>query len=392
MSAGAPVGFGGVVLPNPNNIKPMADTDQPPTAATPLAGGATMGNGVYYGGTKMDASNPASAQIIPGMMRTAATKTAPNGGPGLAAVIADKEFQGFSPAEKRQILSRVTGEKELNDFSDGETMEFISRATARLQSTRPDLFPPPGVPRPQPVNMQQSPLGSTDYSDPSLPKFGGMHGGSYEFAPRDENGQIVDVNSPQMRNAAIGGTAGIATYLNRGTIVPAAKTLGAGAVVEEGVRRGSKALGINLPDWVPAFAGMTAANVVGSRAGNKSSPKESAGESAAAASSEAEASGTRVPVGKLAKEVPNPDPYKFSGAPKSMDIVDSTNVGKVGYEPDSRTMTVEYKNGFVYSYHGVPQEIYQQSKDAESIGSYISRNVKGRYETVRRGSVLVKKR
>lgn len=102
--------------------------------------------------------------------------------------------------------------------------------------------------------------------------------------------------------------------------------------------------------------------------------------------------GDRVPVGKFAKEVPNPDPYKFSGAPKSMDIVQSTNVGKIGYNPDAKVMTVEYKNGFVYSYDGVPQEIYNAAKESESIGSYISRNVKGRYETVRRGSVLVKKK
>lgn len=202
--AGAPVDFGGMVLPNPNNIKPMADTDQPAGAPTQLQG-ATLSNGVYYGGSKMDTSDPASAQIIPGMMRAAAAKSA-TPGKDIAALFADKEFQGFSPANKREALSRATGDDSLRDLSDAETLQLVSRATARIRSTRPDLIPPPGVPRPQ-VNMQQSALGTTDTSDPSIPQFGGMHGGSYDIAFRDPQGQI----SPQTINAeALGGSAGIA--------------------------------------------------------------------------------------------------------------------------------------------------------------------------------------
>jgi hypothetical protein len=160
-------------------------------------------------------------------------------------------------------------------------------------------------------------------------------------------------------------------------------------LVEEGVRRGSKALGVKVPDWVPWAAGIAA----GSNAGvGKAAEKEAIGTAAAKAAEEAEAGGTRVAVGKFAKELPNPAPYKFKGAPESMIPVQSTNLGMIGYEPDSRTMTVQYKNGgYVYSYHGVPQEIYDQAQESESIDSYLSRNVKGRYETVRRGSVLVKK-
>lgn len=69
---GAPADFGGMVLPNPNNIRPMADTDQPGGSPTQLQG-ATLGNGMYYGGSKMDASNPAAAQMLPGMMQPSST-------------------------------------------------------------------------------------------------------------------------------------------------------------------------------------------------------------------------------------------------------------------------------------------------------------------------------
>jgi hypothetical protein len=76
-----------------------------------------------------------------------------------------------------------------------------------VQMKRPDLFGAPGAqPKPPQQPMSQSPLGATDYSDPSIPKFGGMHGGSYDIAFRDPQGQI----SPQTINAeAVGGTIGV---------------------------------------------------------------------------------------------------------------------------------------------------------------------------------------
>ena len=48
---GAPVDFGGQVMPNPKGLQPMADTDNPP--ARPLAG------------AKMDISNPEMNQLEP---------------------------------------------------------------------------------------------------------------------------------------------------------------------------------------------------------------------------------------------------------------------------------------------------------------------------------------
>lgn len=113
-----------------------------------------------------------------------------------------------------------------------------------------------------------------------------------------------------------------------------------------------------------------------------------AAEAEGAAGAEA-ASGSKIPVGKLPK--PTADPYSGPRIPEKMELVDSTTVSKVGYHPDSQTMTIEYRSGGVYSYSGVPKEIYQQAKDAPSIGSFVARNIKGRYGTNFRGSVLGKK-
>lgn len=303
----------------------------------------------------------------------------------IQGLVADSSFQGLSPEDKRSVLAGVTGDKSFNDLGDSDTMQFVAHVTDRAKLTRPDLFAPPGVPRPQ-VPMSQSALGPIQSGDPSQLPFGGMHGGSYDIAFRDPRGQI----SPETLKAeAVGGVAGAAASPFAAPLasrLPQVAKAAAKAVpyvaASEGINLLRQKMGA-AGKFIPSGAEMLPYFMMGG--GSK-------GQAASESAAEAGAAEGRVPVGKFAKETANPNPYKFKGAPDSMDIVQSTNVGKVGYEPDSRTMTVEYRNGLVYSYHGVPQEIYNGAKDSESIGSYISRNVKGRYETVRRGSVLVNKK
>ena len=70
----------------------------------------------------------------------------------------------------------------------------------------------------------------------------------------------------------------------------------------------------------------------------------------------------------------------------------NTDGPEAGFEevilPEVWLEVVEYRNGKVYEYRGVPSEIFNQAKNAESVGSYISQNVKGRYETNFRGNTL----
>lgn len=59
--------------------------------------------------------------------------------------------------------------------------------------------------------------------------------------------------------------------------------------------------------------------------------------------------------------------------------VSSSNVESVGYEKDSETLEVEFKNGTLYQYFDVPQQIFDGLISADSVGGYLAQNIKGVY-------------
>lgn len=59
--------------------------------------------------------------------------------------------------------------------------------------------------------------------------------------------------------------------------------------------------------------------------------------------------------------------------------VSSSNVESVGYEEDSETLEVEFKNGALYQYFDVPQRIFDGLISADSVGGYLAQNIKGVY-------------
>lgn len=219
-------------------------------------------------------------------------------------------------------------------------------------------------------------LGGLIQSDEAQARTAGLPGGTPNIQPATDTmakvagagiGVGALVAAPAIASTVVGPIAGAATnYMAKNPIKSMIALEGAKHLPYVG-KYAEK-----IPSWLPLLA-------TGSGA--------AASEAEAGATAEA---GTSVPVGKFTKERPNP-PYTGPRVPDKMDLVDSTNVTKMGYHPDSKTMMVEYRNGRVYEYRGVPKEIYSQAKDAESVGSYISRQVKGRYETNYRGSVLGKK-
>lgn len=81
------------------------------------------------------------------------------------------------------------------------------------------------------------------------------------------------------------------------------------------------------------------------------------------------------------------DPFSGPRAPVQMEPATSTTIDSHGYHGDSQTMTVQFKNGKVYEYRGVPQQIYNQYQQSESQGSFFSNNIKGRYQTRLLGQV-----
>jgi hypothetical protein len=63
--------------------------------------------------------------------------------------------------------------------------------------------------------------------------------------------------------------------------------------------------------------------------------------------------------------------------------VTSTNVHSVGYDADSQTLEVEFNNGSVYHYTGVPVDEYEGLMNADSKGTYLNANIKKRYPYTR---------
>jgi uncharacterized protein len=59
--------------------------------------------------------------------------------------------------------------------------------------------------------------------------------------------------------------------------------------------------------------------------------------------------------------------------------VDSSMLASVGYDPTSRTLELEYKNGDVWQYLDVPSEEFEGLMRAPSHGAYVQENIIGSY-------------
>jgi hypothetical protein len=61
--------------------------------------------------------------------------------------------------------------------------------------------------------------------------------------------------------------------------------------------------------------------------------------------------------------------------------VRSEALGEVGYDPQSLTLEVQFKDGRVYQYFDVPAQIYEEllNPPGGSKGAYFAYNIKGVY-------------
>jgi hypothetical protein len=66
-----------------------------------------------------------------------------------------------------------------------------------------------------------------------------------------------------------------------------------------------------------------------------------------------------------------------------MKEVESSQIAKIGYDAESEELHIEFKKGGHYFYKSVPAEVYEEFSNAESIGSYFYRNIKGKYDHVK---------
>ena len=59
--------------------------------------------------------------------------------------------------------------------------------------------------------------------------------------------------------------------------------------------------------------------------------------------------------------------------------VESSSLASVGYEKWTRTLEVEFHNGGVYQYLGVPLSVHRDLMTAESLGAFLNTRIKPYY-------------
>lgn len=59
--------------------------------------------------------------------------------------------------------------------------------------------------------------------------------------------------------------------------------------------------------------------------------------------------------------------------------VKSSNLASVGYNSTTKTLEVEFQSGSVYRYFQVPAKVYQEFKSADSLGRYLSKNIRNNF-------------
>ncbi|MEW6579566.1 MAG: KTSC domain-containing protein [Chloroflexota bacterium] len=59
--------------------------------------------------------------------------------------------------------------------------------------------------------------------------------------------------------------------------------------------------------------------------------------------------------------------------------LNSSNLRAVGYDPATRTLEIEFQNGHIYQYSGVPPSSYKALMAAESHGRYFNGYIRGAF-------------
>jgi len=59
--------------------------------------------------------------------------------------------------------------------------------------------------------------------------------------------------------------------------------------------------------------------------------------------------------------------------------VESSNLRSVGYDPDAQMLEIEFRNGGICQYYGVPETVYLQLMAASSKGKFFHVYIKDIY-------------
>lgn len=63
--------------------------------------------------------------------------------------------------------------------------------------------------------------------------------------------------------------------------------------------------------------------------------------------------------------------------------VNSSNIAAIGYDEDTQILEIEFMDGSVYQYSGVPPSEHDGIMNADSKGKYLHANIKKRYSYVK---------
>jgi len=55
---------------------------------------------------------------------------------------------------------------------------------------------------------------------------------------------------------------------------------------------------------------------------------------------------------------------------------ESSNVARHGYDPETKTLAIEYKGGGVYHYPDVDEKVYADMQEAKSVGKFVAQNIR----------------
>ncbi|HOG49424.1 MAG TPA: KTSC domain-containing protein [Lentisphaeria bacterium] len=61
----------------------------------------------------------------------------------------------------------------------------------------------------------------------------------------------------------------------------------------------------------------------------------------------------------------------------------SSNVASVGYDANTMTLEIKFKNGDIYQYFHVPETVYHELMCANSIGRFVYARIRDNYRYVK---------
>ena len=67
--------------------------------------------------------------------------------------------------------------------------------------------------------------------------------------------------------------------------------------------------------------------------------------------------------------------------------VSSSNISAIGYDPETKTLAVQFSNSGTYHYHDVPPDVHESIVDIDadggSIGRFFAANIRNQFRSTR---------